>query len=67
MLVVVLNYGPEVAKAAIVVESRAIRPRPEPAERSGAIPVVGRAVGLEVVDADLLARVKRPAGPRRSR
>src|SRR5262249_15633655 len=59
-VVVMLDHGLERGEAAVVIEA-AFRVRPDALERRRAITVIRRPIGLEVVDADLLAGVHRPA------
>src|SRR5438045_726930 len=65
--VVVVDDGRVVREAPVVVEA-ALRPHEQALERRRPVEVlVGRAARLEVVDADLLRPVHRPAGLREER
>src|SRR5688500_9405057 len=48
-------------KTSVVIEA-AFRARPQALQWGGAIVTVGRSVGLEIVDADFLSFMHRPAG-----
>src|SRR5262245_27322636 len=58
--VVVVHDRPQVREAAVVVEA-ALAMGPKSLQRRGAVPAIGGALGLEVVDPDLLRRVQVPA------
>src|SRR5262245_23334587 len=59
--VVMVHHVEQGREPTIVIEA-ALHVRPQTVERRGAIAAIGRALGLEVVDADLLGGVHVPAG-----
>src|SRR6476620_8129140 len=61
-----LDDGSEVREPAVVIEA-ALLPREQAAQGCGSIPLIGRAAGLEVVDADLGGGVHVPTGLREER
>src|SRR6185436_10955200 len=61
-----LDDGSEVREPAVVIEA-ALLPREQAAQGRGSIPLIGRAAGLEVVDADLGGGVHVPPGLREQR
>src|SRR4051794_9492381 len=64
--VVVVDHAPERLEPAVVVEA-ALRVRPQPAQRGGAVHPGRRALGLEIVGADLRRPVQVPTALRELR
>ena len=62
MIVVVIDDIPKCGEAAVMVEATLVDfiHAPQRAQRSGTVTIIGRAFGLEVVNADLFGRVQIP-------